>query len=507
MELQTFLDALPDAVVVVNDGGRVRYINDQTLAMFGCAAKDLLGEPVEVLLPPSLWEVHARHVASYMTNPTVRPMGAGLNLSGRRWDGTTFPVEISLSPLSMEGNTMVVAVVRDVTPRALIEAELRAATEGLANIVEERTRRLSEMNVDLRQERDHAQRILQVAGVMLVGVNSEEEITLINPAGEEILGRAATDVIGTNWFLYVPEAERDVVRRIFHDILAGRIDPIQRCESHVERPDGSLRFILWHKALIRDEAGKSVGTLSSGADLTEQRRSERKLRDQESLAQLGQMAAVIAHEIKNPLAAVKGAVQVMRDSVDDDHPSRSVAMTVIQRIDDLAATVGDLLSFARPRRGEPIPIALRTLVERTVEIFRRDPDAEHVDIQILEKGTPARIRGDVQQLGQVLYNLLTNATQAMAGKGRIRIHLSAGPERCSITVEDTGPGIPETIRSRIFEPFFTTKVRGTGLGLPTCRRIIMAHDGEIDVQCPEAGGTRVRLTLPIDTGDSSPVIG
>ncbi|MAG58156.1 MAG: hypothetical protein CMJ83_17865 [Planctomycetes bacterium] len=502
MEIIGLLEAAPDAVVIVDEGGTIVDINTVTAVLFGYAREDLIGQAVEVLIPHRFRDAHPSQVQAFNRDPVLRPMAPELKLFGLCKDGREIPVEISLSPIHHRTGLLVVAAIRDVSDRRAIEAELRAARDHLESQVAERTERLAHSNEELLHEHERTRQVLDVAGVMMVSIGADERVQLINPAGAEILDLPAHEIVGQNWFdRFLPERVRVEARAVFRDLLAGGARPTHRHENPVLGRGGVERLITWHDTVLT-ENGAAVATLSSGADITEQRKAERALNEQASLAQLGKMAAVMAHEIKNPLAAVTGALDVVRDELPDGGTQHRILGDVIDRLHGLAATVKDLLDFARPFSSEPVPVPVRTLIEGTVKLFEQDPEFADVEVAVASSNECV-VLGDVQQLNRLLYNILLNAAQAMDGRGRVEISVSREGDGCSIEVRDHGPGIREDDIDRLFEPFFTTKIHGTGLGLPTSRRIVESHGGRLQIASPSGGGTRVRMWLPRDGGESS----
>lgn len=220
-----------------------------------------------------------------------------------------------------------------------------------------------------------------------------------------------------------------------------------------------------------------------------------ELSEAEHLAQIGRLSAALAHEIKNPLAGISGAIQVIREPLANDHPHRPILTEILRQIDRLDTTVKDLLVFARPRPARFQRLNLERLVNRVTSFLTVQPDANgrtiHADV-----AESLELFADDVQLEQLLVNILLNASQASPGGGKIRLTAESDGEDILIAVTDEGPGIPEDIRVHIFDPFYTTKARGTGLGLPICRRIVEAHSGAIDIESPSGGGTRVAIRLP-----------
>jgi signal transduction histidine kinase len=226
--------------------------------------------------------------------------------------------------------------------------------------------------------------------------------------------------------------------------------------------------------------------------------SEARLREQAALAQIGKMAAVVAHEVRNPLAGIRAAMQVLSRRLGADAPEQKITAEVVTRIDTLSEIVQDLLQFARPRQPAPVETPFHPLVRTTVELLRNDPAMSSVTVDI--HGEDVRVYADAELIKLVFHNLIVNSAQAMDGKGRIEILAECLPGACEIRVSDNGPGIPPAVRQHLFEPFFTTKHRGTGLGLATARRLVEAHGGTLALTCPPSGGTTAVLRLPRANG-------
>jgi len=207
------------------------------------------------------------------------------------------------------------------------------------------------------------------------------------------------------------------------------------------------------------------------------------------------MAAVIAHEVKNPLAGIRGAVQVIGSRLPADSRDGAIIGDIVARIDTLNGLIQDLLLFARPPQPKMLPIEVRPLIQMTAALLAGDPSAQHVHVEI--GGSSPVLLADPEMLKIVFLNLLINGAHAMREGGEIYVSVETEEAICTIAFTDSGPGIPPDIRERIFTPFFTTKSRGTGLGLPTAKRLVEAHRGTITVNCPPDGGTTVTVRLPL----------
>jgi signal transduction histidine kinase len=206
------------------------------------------------------------------------------------------------------------------------------------------------------------------------------------------------------------------------------------------------------------------------------------------------MAAVVAHEVKNPIAGIRGALQVIGSRMAADARDKPIIGEIIARLDALNRIVQDLLVFARPRELRAEPTDLQALVLTTVEHLKRDPALHAVAIDVA--GQAAVVNVDAEQLQLAVQNVLMNASQAMNGAGAIHVAIARDGGTWRISVADTGPGMPPEVKAKVFEPFFTTRSRGTGLGLPIARRVVEAHGGSIDVDTPASGGTVVSMSLP-----------
>jgi len=283
------------------------------------------------------------------------------------------------------------------------------------------------------------------------------------------------------------------IRDLWRTIAQGHI---WRGEIRNRAKDQSLYWVDTTIVPFLDERGKPWQYMAIRYDITERKRQEQRLREQATLSTLGEMAAVVAHEVRNPLAGIRGGVQVLGSLFPADADGRELIGDIIARIDSLNSVVGDLLAFARVREIKIVPVDMTAFFGDLAASLRLDPVMRRVTLQ-LQHEPGLVVDADVDQLRLVFTNLLLNAAQAMGGEGRIEI--AAEPmdgTHVAIDVRDSGPGIPVEARDRIFEPFFTTKARGTGLGLPTAKRIVEAHGGEISVAEAVGGGTVVRIVLP-----------
>ncbi len=269
---------------------------------------------------------------------------------------------------------------------------------------------------------------------------------------------------------------------------------VWRGEIRNRAKGGSLYWVDTTVVPFLDDRHHPYQYIAIRYDITERKVTEAQLRKQQSLAQLGKMAAVVAHEVRNPLAGIRGALQVIGRRLPEGSREQAITGEIIARIDTLNDIVQDLLQFARPREPAIVEVALDHVVRETLDLLRADPKLANVDIGV--EGAETRVPADPEQLKLVLLNLLLNSAQAMQHNGRILIRVRRMATLVELHVIDEGPGIPDDVRDHLFEPFFTTKHRGTGLGLATARRIIESHNGTLVLESPAGGGTVAVIRLP-----------
>lgn len=241
---------------------------------------------------------------------------------------------------------------------------------------------------------------------------------------------------------------------------------------------------------------------------TERTAVEEKLTRAEHLAEIGQLAATLAHEIKNPLAGISGAIQVIRDAMESDDVHRPVINEILVQIKRLDETVKDLLQYARPSPPRRTEFSLRDVVAGLLTVLRQGSARSRIQFDLTGSGADTIIHADKGQIEQLVMNLLINAIHATEVDGDVRISIEPAGDRVRIVVADTGTGMPEGVPGQAFEPFFTTKARGTGLGLSLCRRITDAHSGTIRLESQWGEGTMVTAELPVrstqPTSEESP---
>jgi PAS domain S-box-containing protein len=318
-------------------------------------------------------------------------------------------------------------------------------------------------------------------------------ITYVNSKFVEISGYSREELLGQDHRIINSGLHsKDFIRGLWRTIAQGRV---WHGEIRNRAKDGHFYWVDTTIVPFLDERGKPYQYIAIRADITARKAAEERLTHQAALARVGQLAAVVAHEVKNPLAGIKGAIQVLmsrRPAGDGELP---VMRDIISRVDALNESIGDLMLFARPRAPRLAPVDLRVVLGEAADMLGRDAIAAGVEVTI--EAAEVSVRADADLLRATLLNLLINAAQAMGGKGRIAISAQPHEDGVQIQVRDTGPGVPHALRDQVFEPFFTTKARGGGLGLPIARRTAELHGGSLVMSCPPDGGTVMTLVLPL----------
>ena len=317
-------------------------------------------------------------------------------------------------------------------------------------------------------------------------------ITYANDKFCEISGYTRGELIGQDHRLLNSGLHpKAFIKELWRTIASGRV---WHGELRNRAKDGHFYWVDTTIVPFLNEDGKPYQYTAIRSDITSRKAAEERLLEQAALARVGQMAAVVAHEVKNPLAGIKGVMQVLMSRRAAGDPELTVMADVVERIDALNDLIHDLMLFARPRPLRVQLLDLRVLLEQTVDSLLRDPVAAGIDVTL--DAAPLSLRADAELLKAVFLNLLLNSAQAMDGKGRITVRAYQRDGKRRVEVSDNGPGVPDDLRERIFEPFFTTKSRGGGLGLPIARRTIELHGGTLQLECPPSGGTTITIELP-----------
>ena len=496
--LETTLKSVDDAVVATDTNGHITFMNPVAEALTGWPETDSLGRDVSDVFHV-IDETSRRPAESLVARVLMegKPLGAGRSGLLAARGGAEIPIENSAAPMVDEqGNpTGVVLVFRDVTERKLAEQ-------------------------DLKKERDRAQKYLDIAGVMMVALNREGNITLVNRRGLDILGYTEGELLGRNWFqTCVPEQIRDKRKSHFADLMRAKAGVAGHDENPVVTKAAEERIISWHDTVIRNEDGEVVGTLSSGEDITQRKLAEREkdgLRTQlvqsQKMEAIGVLAGGVAHDFNNLLTVIQGNSELALLKTGGDEKLVKNIEQIQQAAERAANLTGQLLLMSRRQPMEFADVSVNESVRNLLKMLGR-LIGEDIAVDTELASDLHKVKGDTGNVEQVILNLAVNARDAMPGGGKLTVRtrniilteedarrLPEGKpgEFVRLSVEDTGTGMDETTAERIFEPFFSTKEagRGTGLGLSVVYGIVKQHGGWINVRSRPGKGTRFDVFFP-----------
>lgn len=352
----------------------------------------------------------------------------------------------------------------------------------------------SQLQSTIDQKEQFLAHVLEESADAIMTVDTKRRIVIWNQGAELIFGYRRDEIVGASLERLVPSSRRRELDQIERRTrLRGAVK--NRFTRWVTKEGKSLHILLTSTAILSSQ-GEFAGSSFVIKDFTRQKEMEEAVQHAEQFASLGQLAAGLAHEIKNPLAGIQGAIEVIRERI-EDQSQRQILSQVLAEVTRIDKTVHGLLNYAKPKPPQLSPIALMEPLQRMISLLKESSGA---DVLFLVEGSEAarrtRIRGDGSCLDQVLLNLLLNALEAMDYKGRIRIRLESDADFLVLRVEDSGPGVPMGLRKAIFDPFFTNKPKGTGLGLAICRRIASEHGGTVSLDSEFKQGAAFVLRLP-----------
>ena len=406
-----------------------------------------------MLMPSPDHEAHDGYLSRYLETGVAKIIGVGRQVTGRRRDGSTFPLHLSVGEMSIKGERKFTGMLHDLSERMRLDEDLRRS--------EARWRSVIDSAVD---------------GIVVIDAHGR--IEAFNPAAERLFGYAEREVIGRNVNILMPSPYHEEHDTYLARHLATGVQKIIGTGREVtgRRRDGSTfpLHLSVGKMMVGGER-KFTGILH---DLSARVRIEAQLREQAALARLGEMAAVIAHEVKNPLAGVRGAIQVIGARLPKDSKDAAMIKEIVSRIDALNEMMQDLLLFARPPQPKPAPVDLAMLVATTADLLGADPALKEVHVRV--DGSPPRIVADAELLKIVFINLLVNAAHAMQGRGTIRVSLTSLTDACRSRCGRRGARAFRLMSStEIFVPLLHHEVSMDRVwAFRRAKRLVEAHRGQ-----------------------------
>jgi two-component system NtrC family sensor kinase len=547
------LDIAEDAIISIDEAQKIQLFNQGAEKIFGYTAQEVMGQPLNLLLPSRYHDSHSRYVGLFAESPEVtRKMGHRREVLGLRKNGQEFPAEASISKLSVGSERVFTVILRDITEHKQtaeeLERQVLRRTAHLNTLLTFSKELFTARSLDavLQRALSHALALVPEAergAIYLIEAQSERLALrasqgftqlpqLSVPADLGILGLAFTTrspqavTSATEWRARFPSGadERDLLPALgLPDAPSGALAlPLVAYDQAVgvllllgEHEGGAfsaeVRLTLaglanlTAAAILEEHNRQATATLSSQlADLEEQRRSmverlnyaEAGMLQAARLAAVGQLAASIAHEINNPLYAARNSLYLLAEDLPPERQSSPYLTMASDQLTRIARIIERMRDFYRPTRGELGQYDLNTLLEETLALAGLN--MQHGATQMIFTPAPdlptVLCNGD--QLRQVFLNLVLNAIEAMPEGGTLTVRTVRGPTVAVVEIQDTGIGIPDDIRAHLFEPFFTNKPNGTGLGLSISAHIVTQHGGQLEVESVVDQGSTFRVVLP-----------
>jgi PAS domain S-box-containing protein len=457
-----------DAIVTVDAAQRVVLFNPAAEKMFGRASSEVLGQPLDLLIPDRFRAAHAQHMNRFArSGATSRRMGQLGRVWGVRANGEEFPIEASISQMRSGEGALLSVILRDVT-----DQERAAATSALlASIV---------------RSSDDA----------IIGTDRDGHILTWNPAAQGCFGYARHEIEGQLLEVLVPEEGREEIRRLIARARQGR--SVGHLEIVGLRQGGQRFDVSLGLSPRREGSGAIAGASVIARDISERKNLERRLRQTEELAAIATLITGIAHDIGTPMNVILGYTDMLARSVREEKDRERIRI-IKQQVERVTRLIQTLMNFARPQRETPRLLQIEEVAERALGLIAETARKRGIGIE-RAFGETAPVLAQGERLERAFLDLFVNACDAMPKGGALRVSSRALGDGVEITIEDTGTGIAADALERIFEPFFTTKPRGkgTGLGLLVTRSIVLEHGGAIDVQSELEKGTTFLIRLPRD---------
>jgi PAS domain S-box-containing protein len=464
------------AIMMLDPEGHVTSWNRGAERIKGYQANEIIGKNFSVFYPP---EDVAKGRAERVLK-TAADQGQCEDEGWRvRKDGSRFLANV------------VVTALRDP------DGKLR----GFSNITRDVTQRF-EMERKLQQEREFVRSLIECFPDLIVVLDREGRFTFVSERIRDILGVSPEDYIGKPIGQRISPEDRSKLNEMFQNAISGQKSK-EQTEIRAQHADGTWKTVRVTANPLRDEKGAIIGMVSSGRDVTESRQLEQQLADKEKFAAMGQMMAGAAHELNNPLTAILGVSDLLRERAVEDATRRQVDL-VLQQARRAAAIVQNLLAFSRPLAQGRTTLRVGEMLNEALELERANLEKKNIRVKFATPDALPPVDGDRKLLLQVFLNILANAEQSISPaheQGQLDISVTRAGDKIRVTFADDGPGIPADIIGKVFDPFFTTKRPGggSGLGLTISLAVIKEHGGTIEIESNPGAGAVIHVLLPAAT--------
>ncbi|MDO9371200.1 MAG: PAS domain S-box protein [Gammaproteobacteria bacterium] len=484
----SLFDTIVDGIIVIDAQGRIQTLNPAAVTLFGYAPDEVQGKNIKMLMPEPYAREHDGYLHNYLTTGVKKVIGIGREVTGKRKDGSTFPMELAVSEMEVNGERMFTGIVRDITERKRAEDELQAVTA-------------------LRQA------MLDSANFSIISTDTAGMIQSFNRGAERMLGYPAEEMVGQCTPAIIHDLDEiikrakelsnelgEVVEPGFEAFVAKARKgmPDEREWTYV-RKDGTRFPVLLSITTVRGAEGNIRGFLGIGSDITERRKVERMK---------SEFISTVSHELRTPLTSIRGALSLVMGKAAQQLPEKARRMLELaeRNSERLTLLINDILDLEKIEAGRLEfnfkIVDLATLAGRALEDNEGYATEHQVQLVLDRQVTHAPVRADEHRLLQVFSNLISNAVKYSPRGGRVEISVVVHGDGFRAAVRDHGAGIPEEFRSRIFQRFAqadssnTRAKGGTGLGLSITKAIVEHHEGRIGYESETGVGTIFHFELP-----------
>lgn len=478
VESINFIDSLfelsPDALILVDDKGTIKKVNEQLSAMFGYSPSEVHGEKIEFLMPERFRDKHPEQRGEYMKNPKVRQMGAGIELYGLKKEGAVeFPLDIMLSPIDTPDGNFVLASIRDLTERRKLDEELSITAAKFRTLFDNTYQFIGLVSID---------------GLLLEA--NKASLNFIGVDAQEVLNKYFWDTPWWSW----SEKSRLKLKQALASAKKGEF---VRYETVLPDKDGQKKTLDFSLKPVFDHEGNAFVLVAEARDITEQKMAERQRED---------FVATLTHDLKTPILAANRALNLLVDGDFGDlaGSQKEIIETILESNDAMYQMVLTLLDVYKYDSGlkklSINPIDLAEVISKLIEELKPLADSKGIK---LEADLPKSciVMADKEELRRLLQNLLDNSLKYTPTGMSIKTHVEQGNDTTTVSVVDTGKGISEDDKPKLFQRFWQAADSGryyasTGLGLYLCRQIVESHRGQIWCESELGKGSTFSFSIP-----------
>ncbi len=478
-QLDALLTTAVDGIIVIDAVGIVQVYNPACARLFGYPAAEVIGQNIRMLMPSPYHDEHDRYIAAYRTTGKAKIIGHGREVTGRRKDGSVFPMYLSVGEGHQGGRSIFVGIIHDLTRQKQFE-----------------------------QERDRLAAIVESSHDVIIGKDLRGIVAAWNRGAELTYGYTAAEMIGRPIADLAPPERKGEVDDLIRRVCRGEV--IAQYDTQRVTKDGRLLDMSLTLSPIRNDKGEVTGISTIGRNTTDLRQAEGRIRELTGemqhitrLSAMGQLASSLAHELNQPLTAVVNYSDATRHMMSTSSPPVDRIVDFLGKIAAQAERAGQIIRrlrrFVEKTEVERAPESLSMVVEEAGALATVGAKLDGISILYDLAPDLRPISMDKIQIQQVVVNLVRNAIEAMNGVERRELVIRTSgfdDDHQEVAIADTGPGLPAEIVENLFKPFTTTKKTGMGIGLSISQSIVGDHGGRIWAEPNPGGGTVFRFLLP-----------